>query len=91
MGRIAVRVQPRARQNEIAGEREGALVVRVTAPPVEGKANDAVCKLLAKRLGIARSRVSVVSGTGSRKKLVEVDGVDAEALRRALDPGNVRG
>ena len=91
MGRIAVRVQPRARQDEIAGEREGALVVRVTAPPVDGKANDAVCKLVAKRLGIARSRVSIVSGTGSRKKLVEVDGVNAEALRRALDPRKVRG
>jgi hypothetical protein len=52
MGRIQVRVQPRARENEISGERDGALVVRVTAPPAEGKANDAARKLLAKRLGV---------------------------------------
>lgn len=84
MARIAVRVQPRARRNELAGERNGALVVRVTAPPVEGRANDAVRKLLAKRLGIAPGRVSVVRGESGRDKLVEVEGVDADAVRRAL-------
>jgi uncharacterized protein (TIGR00251 family) len=84
MARIAVRVQPRARKDEIGGERDGVLVVRVTAPPVEGKANDAVRKLLAKRLGVAPGRVSVVRGARGRDKLVEVDGVDADAIRRAL-------
>lgn len=84
MGRIVVRVQPRAREDEIAGERNGALVVRVTAPPVEGKANNAARKLLARRLGVAPSRVSVVRGASSRDKLIEVDGMDAEALRRRL-------
>jgi uncharacterized protein (TIGR00251 family) len=84
MARIAVRVQPRARRDEIGGERDGVLVVRVTAPPVEGKANDAVRKLLAKRLGVAPGRVSVVRGARGRDKLVEVDGVDADAIRRAL-------
>lgn len=84
MGRIVVRVQPRAREDEIAGERNGALVVRVTAPPVEGRANDAARKLLARRLGVAPSRVSVVRGASSRDKLIEVDGMDAEALRRRL-------
>ena len=87
MGRIAVRVQPRARRDEIAGEREGALVVRVTAPPVENKANDAVRKLLARRLGIAPSRVSVVRGASARNKLVEIDDIDAEAARRVLGLG----
>jgi uncharacterized protein len=84
VGRIPVRVQPRARRNEIAGERDGALLVRVTAPPVEGKANDAVRKLLAKRLGLPASRVSVARGAASRDKLVEVDGMDTETLRREL-------
>jgi uncharacterized protein len=84
VGRIPVRVQPRARRNEIAGERDGALLVRVTAPPVEGKANDAVRKLLAKRLGLPASRVSVARGGASRDKLVEVDGMDTETLRREL-------
>lgn len=84
MARIAVRVQPRARRDEIAGERDGALLVRVTAPPVEGKANDAVRRLLAKRLGIAPGRVSVVRGGSSRDKLVEIDGMDEGTARRAL-------
>jgi uncharacterized protein len=84
MARITVRVQPRARREEIAGERDGALVVRVTAPPVEGRANDAVRKLLAKRLGIAPGRVSVVRGASGRDKLVEIDGMEPEAIRRAL-------
>jgi uncharacterized protein (TIGR00251 family) len=87
MGRIQVRVQPRARENEIAGERAGALVVRVTAPPVEGKANDAARELLAKRLGVPPSRVSVVRGASSRNKLVEVEGVEGDALRSRLGLG----
>ena len=84
MARIAVRVQPRSSKNEIAGEREGALIVRVTAPPVEGRANDAVRKLLAKRLGIAPGRVTVVRGASGRDKLVQIDGMEADAVRRAL-------
>jgi uncharacterized protein len=82
--RIAVRVQPRARRDELAGERDGALLVRVTAPPVEGHANEAVRKLLAKRLRIAPGRVSVVRGASGRDKLVEVQGMGAGAVRRAL-------
>jgi uncharacterized protein len=82
--RIAVRVQPRARKDEIGGERDGALIVRVTAPPVEGRANDAVRKLLARRLGIAPGRISVVRGASGRDKLVEIDGMETEAVRRAL-------
>ena len=84
MARIPVRVQPRARQDEIAGERNGVLVVRVTAPPVEGRANDAARKLLARRLGVPSSRVNVVRGASSRDKLIDVEGMDAEALRREL-------
>jgi uncharacterized protein len=84
VARIAVRVQPRAAREEIAGERDGALLIRVTAPPVDGKANAAVCRLLAKRLGLAPGRVSVVRGASGRDKLVEVEGLEAEALRRGL-------
>jgi uncharacterized protein len=79
-----VRVQARARRDEIAGERDGALLVRVTAPPVEGRANEAVRKLLARRLGLPPGRVAVVRGHGSRDKLVEVEGMDADGLRRSL-------
>ena len=88
MGRIAVRVQPRARRDEIVGERDGALVVRVTAPPVEDKADHAVRKLLARRLRIAPGRVAVVRGASSRDKLIEIDDIDVQALRQrfGLDP-----
>jgi uncharacterized protein (TIGR00251 family) len=86
VGRVALRVQPRSRKNEIAGERSGALLVRVTAPPVDGRANDAVCRLIAKRLGVPPGRVSILRGDSSRDKLVEVEGIDDDELRRALAP-----
>jgi uncharacterized protein len=84
VGKLAVRVQARARRDEIAGERVGSLLVRVTAPPVEGKANAAVCRLLAERLGLAPGRISVVRGASSRDKLIEIDGIEAVELRRLL-------
>ena len=82
--KLAVRLIPRARVNEIAGDRDGVLLVRVTAPPVDGKANAALCRLIAKRAGVGVRSVSVVRGAGSRDKLVHVDGISAEDLRRAL-------
>jgi uncharacterized protein (TIGR00251 family) len=84
VAKLAVRVQARARRDEIVGERGGSLLVRVTAPPVEGKANAAVCKLLAKRLGLAPGKVAVVRGASSRDKVVEIDGIEAAELRRRL-------
>ena len=87
MGKLAVRVQARARRDEIAGERAGGLLVRVTAPPVEGKANAAVCRLLAERLGLAPGRIAVVRGASSRDKLIEIDGIEAGELRRLLGLG----
>jgi uncharacterized protein (TIGR00251 family) len=87
VGKLAVRVQARARRDEIAGEQAGSLLVRVTAPPVEGKANAAVCRLLAARLGLAPGRVAVVRGTASRDKLIEIDGIEAGELRRLLGLG----
>ncbi len=60
------------------------LHVSVAAPPVEGKANAALCKLIAKRAGVARGRVSVVHGERSREKVVRVEGMTPVELRRAL-------
>jgi uncharacterized protein YggU (UPF0235/DUF167 family) len=84
VGQLRVRVQARASRTEIGGERSGALLVRVTEAPVEGRANAAVCGLLAKRLGVARGRVSVIRGHAARDKLLQVDGVETPALRRRL-------
>jgi len=68
----------------VVGEREGAVVIRVTAPPVDGRANEALCRLVAKHAGIARSRVRVIRGHTAREKTLDVEGVDQAALRAAL-------
>jgi uncharacterized protein len=81
---IAVRLQPRARRDEVVGERGGAVVIRVSAPPVDGKANAALCRLIAKKAGVAPSRVEIVRGHTAREKVVRVEGLDAPALRAAL-------
>lgn len=66
------------------GERDGAVLIRVKAPPVDGKANDALCRLIAKRAGVAPSRVRVTRGHSSREKTVEVEGIETAQLRAAL-------
>jgi uncharacterized protein (TIGR00251 family) len=81
---VPVRLQPRAGANEIVGMRGGALVVRVTAPPVDGRANDALCRLLAKTLGVAAGRVTVVRGRQGRDKVVRVEGVAPARVRARL-------
>ena len=82
MADIEVRVVPRAKRNEIGGERDGRLLVRVAAPPVEGRANAAVVKLLSKALGVPRSAVTIARGETSRDKTISVEGVDEGALER---------
>lgn len=88
MGRVAVRLQPRARRDEIAGMRGDAVLIRVTAPPVDGRANAALCAFVAKRAGVPKSSVSVVVGASARDKVVEVEGLDDAALRAALSPAS---
>ena len=68
----------------MVGERGGRIVVSLTAPPVGGRGNKALRKLIAKRLGVARGRVEVVRGAASRDKLVRVSGLDRQALRSRL-------
>ncbi len=84
MARIAVRLQPRGRRDELLGFADDVLRARVSAPPVDGRANQALCKLIAKRAGVAPSRVSVVRGEKSRDKLVLVEGVGEAELLAAL-------
>ena len=85
LARISVRLTPRAGRSAIDGWDGDILRARVAAPPVDGKANDALLRLLAKALGVAPSRVALVSGAQSRVKIVEVDGLTADDIRRALD------
>jgi len=81
---VQIRLQPRARRDEVVGERAGAIVIRVTAPPVDGKANAALCTFVAKILRISPSRVAVVRGQTSRDKVLRVEGVAQAELRAAL-------
>jgi hypothetical protein len=81
---IHIRLTPRSSKDEIKGLRaDGALRVAVTAPPVDGKANQALLKLLAKELGVRRSCVEIATGHSSRDKLIQLVGLSrVEALAR---------
>jgi uncharacterized protein len=81
---LSIRVQPRAKRDEVVGERAGAIVIRLAAPPVDGKANAALTAFIAKAAGVPRSRVEIVRGASARDKVVRVTGVAEDALRRAL-------
>ena len=72
---FAVRVQPRASRDEIVGEYQGGLKVRLTAPPVDDRANEALRKLLASRLKVPVAAVRIAAGEHSRTKRVEVSGI----------------
>ena len=77
--RLAVRLTPRAGRDAVDGVRDGVLRVRVAAPPVDG-ANEALLRLLASELDVPRRAVRLVSGETARAKVIEVDGVPAEAI-----------
>jgi len=82
--RLSLRVQPRASRNEIVGWQDATLKLRVTAPPVDGAANAAIARLLARALGVSPSSISVVKGRQAREKIVEVAGLGAAEIRRRL-------
>ena len=78
--RFQVRLQPRASTNEIVGVANGALRIRLHAPPVDGAANEALVRFLADRLDVPRAAVRITAGTTSRTKTVEVEGVTLGAI-----------
>ncbi|HEY7679003.1 MAG TPA: DUF167 domain-containing protein, partial [Terriglobia bacterium] len=78
---FTVRAQPRASRNAIEGEHDGALKVRLTAPPVDDRANEALRRLLADELNIPVSAVRILAGERSRTKRIEVRGVTAQQIR----------
>jgi len=78
---FAVRVQPRASRDDIVGEYQGGLKIRLTAPPVDDRANEALRKLLAARLKLPLAAVRIASGERSRTKRVEIYGVTAAMIR----------
>jgi len=83
--KIDVRVQPKSSRNQVDGFEDGTLRLRVTAPPVDGKANTGVIALLAKTLGVSRSRLEIVRGHSSRNKIVSIDTLSEQEVRRRIE------
>ena len=82
---LAVHVRPRSSRDAVEGEREGSLVVRLTAPPVEGEANAALARVLGRALGVPPSAVRLLSGARGRRKRVHVAGLSASEAVARLD------
>ena len=82
--RLNIRVLPRAGRNAVSLTPDGAIRVHVTAPPEGGKANAAVVELLAKRLGVGKTRVRIAAGTRARYKTIVVDGLSESQALAAL-------
>ena len=81
---LRVHLQPKASREGIIGEAGGVLKVRVTAPPVDGRANEACLRLLAKTLGLPVSRLRIISGQHARLKTIKLEAVSAETIRAKL-------
>jgi len=82
--RLRLRVSPGSRKTELAGRHGDGWKVRVSAPPEDGRANDAVLELLAERVGLPRRALTIVSGQKSRDKVVEMTGIDHDEAERRL-------
>ena len=82
--RLRLRVSPGARSNAVVGRHGEGWKVRITAAPEDGKANEAVLRLLAERVGLPQVNLKLVSGSSSRDKIVELTGVDAAEAERRL-------
>lgn len=82
--RITVKVQPRAKATRVKGRMEQAYRLQLSAPPVDGKANEACIAFLAALAGVAKSRVRILSGLTGRMKVVEIEGIGQEEMERRL-------
>ena len=78
---VKIYLQPKASKNEVVGPYRDGIKIKVTAPPTEGKANQALLRLLAKELGIPSSSIEIVKGHHSREKTLKISGVNFEALQ----------
>jgi uncharacterized protein (TIGR00251 family) len=82
---VLVRVVPRARRDEVGGERAGRLIVRTTSAPVDDQANESVCRALAKHFGVPRKRVEMLAGRRSRDKTLRIHHVERSGRLAKLD------
>ena len=84
--KITVRVYPGAARNEVVGFKGGVLRVKVSAPPVKGKANDELIAFLSKVLGVSKSRIGITTGHTTRNKVIAIDGLSQEDVMKRLLP-----
>lgn len=77
-------MKPRASRDAVEGEKDGALVIRLKAPPVDGEANEALVRVLARMAGVAPSSVKILRGAAAREKLLRFEGLAADVLRERL-------
>ncbi len=93
-GVFTVRIQPRAAKNEIVPAPDGGIKIRLTAPPVDNAANEALIRFLADWLGVAKSQVEIIAGHTARDKRIRVKGMEEVDMRRLLqrkaEKGNIR-
>ena len=81
---LALHIQPGAKRSEVVGLHGEALKIRLAAPPVDGRANEALIAFLAERLGVPKARIELIAGQSSRAKRVRVDGITAASATAAL-------
>jgi uncharacterized protein (TIGR00251 family) len=81
---VKIHLQPRAARDEICGLHGNALKVKVTAPPIEGKANAALQRFIAEKLNIPASRIEIIAGQRSRGKLLQITGISRAEVEKAL-------
>ena len=86
MGRLKLRIVPNAKRNEVTGEHGDAVKIKVAAPAIEGKANEALLEFIAEKLGLHRRNLTLIAGGKSRDKLIEIVGLDATEARGRLLP-----
>ncbi len=84
--KISLRVHPNAARNEVAGFGEGALQIKVAAPPVKGRANQELISFLSKALGVGKGSLTIVKGHTSRNKVIDIAGLSQEEIIRRLIP-----
>lgn len=81
---IRIYVQPRSSKNEIAGVHDNAIKIKITSPPLDGAANLLLIKFLSKKLGVSKSRISLISGGKSRNKVVNIEGLSKDEAASLL-------
>jgi len=84
MGTLALHIVPRARATAVAGAHGDAVKIRLAAPPVDGAANAELVRFLAARLKVPAARVTIVGGESGRRKIVAINGMDADEIHRIL-------